>query len=151
MLTSLAAVEADAVDAGVGMALSASVGARAATDVGADCASVACAVLGGGVRAAAAAAGVGASSSGSSWSSPSPPPSGQGGRGGDEGVEVVPPSGVEADGSAIVRAGVGAVGGSGVWSDVAMGVDAVEHDAGVDGDVSADSGTDDGDNEADGP
>ena len=63
----------------------------------------------------------------------------------------MPPSGVEADGSAVVRAGVGAVGGSGVWSDVAMGVDAVEHDAGVDGAVNADNGTDDGVNEADGP
>ena len=63
----------------------------------------------------------------------------------------MPPSGVEADGIAVVRAGVGAVGGSGVWSDVAMGVVAVEHDAGVDGAVNADSGTDDGVNEADGP
>ena len=102
--------------------------------------------------AAAAAAVVGASSSGSSWSSSTPPPPlGQGGGGGDGGVEVVPTSGVEGDGSAIVRAGVDVVGGSGVWSDVAMGVDAVEHDAGVDGDVNADSGTDDGDNKADGP
>ena len=113
---------------------------------------VVCAVLGDGVRAAAAAAGVGASSSWSSWSSPSPPPpSGRGERGAVDGVEVVPPSGVEADSGAIVRAGVCAVCGFGVRSDVDVEVNAAEDDAGVDVDVDAGSGTDDGVDEADGP
>ena len=81
----------------------------------------------------AAAAGVGASSSWSSWSSPSPPPTGRG-EGGDDGdVESVPLAGVEADGSVVVRAGVGAVCCGGAWSVMAVGVDAATEDAGGSG------------------